>query len=55
MEQGAPPLVPVALGFANNLFDNLQRLKLDVITITPLHGNVAQWAEFPKAIGKAGD
>jgi hypothetical protein len=52
---GAPPLVPVALGFATNFFDNLQRLKLDVVTITPLHGNVAQWSEFPKAIGKAGD
>ena len=52
---GAPPLVPVALGFAVNFFDNLQRLKLDVVTITPLHGNVAQWGEFPKAIGKAGD
>jgi glyoxylase-like metal-dependent hydrolase (beta-lactamase superfamily II) len=52
---GAPPLVPVALGFANNFFDNLQRIKLDVITIAPLHGNVAQWSEFPKAIGKSGD
>jgi glyoxylase-like metal-dependent hydrolase (beta-lactamase superfamily II) len=52
---GAPPLVPVALGFANNFYDNLQRIKLDVITIAPLHGNVAQWSEFPKAIGKSGD
>jgi hypothetical protein len=52
---GAPPMAPVALGFAINFFDNLQRLKLDVVTITPLHGNVAQWSEFPKAIGKAGD
>ena len=52
---GAPPLVPVALGFATNFFDNLQRLKLDVVTIAPLHGNVAQWDAFPKAIGKSGD
>jgi len=52
---GAPPLVPVALGFATNFFDNLQRLKLDVVTITPLHGNVATWDAFPKAIGKSGD
>ena len=51
----APPLVPVALGFANNFYDNLQRIKLDVVTIAPLHGNVAQWSEFPKAIGKSGD
>ena len=52
---GAPPLVPVALGFANNFYDNLQRIKLDVITIAPLHGNVAQWSDFPKALGKSGD
>jgi glyoxylase-like metal-dependent hydrolase (beta-lactamase superfamily II) len=52
---GAPALVPVALGFANNFFDNLQRIKLDVITIAPLHGNVAEWSAFPKAIGKSGD
>jgi hypothetical protein len=52
---GAPPMVPVAMGFANNFYDNLQRIKLDVVTIAPLHGNVAQWSEFPKAIGKSGD
>jgi glyoxylase-like metal-dependent hydrolase (beta-lactamase superfamily II) len=52
---GAPPLVPVALGFANNFYDNLQKIKLDVVTIAPLHGNVAQWSDFPKAIGKSGD
>ena len=52
---GAPPMVPVAMGFANNFYDNLQRIKLDVVTIAPLHGNVAQWSDFPKAIGKSGD
>ena len=52
---GAPPLVPVAMGFANNFYDNLQRIKLDVVTIAPLHGNVAQWSDFPKALGKSGD
>ena len=52
---GAPPLVPVALGFANNFYDYLQRIKLDVVTIAPLHGNVAQWSDFPKALGKSGD
>ena len=51
----APPMVPVAMGFANNLYDNLQRLKLDVSQIAPLHGNVAQWSDFLKAIGKSGD
>jgi len=52
---GAPPMVPVAMGFANNFYDNLQRIKLDVVTIAPLHGNVAQWSDFPKALGKSGD
>jgi hypothetical protein len=52
---GAPPLVPVALGFANNFFDDLQKMKIDVVTIAPLHGNVAPWTEFPKALGKSGD
>src|SRR5258707_718209 len=37
----APPLVPIALGFANNLYDNLQRMKIDVVTIYPLHGTPA--------------
>jgi len=52
---GAPPMVPVALGFSNNLYDNLQRKKIEVVTIAPLHGNVAQWSDFLKAIGKSGD
>ena len=49
----APPLVPVALGFANNLYDNLQRLNIDVVTIVPLHGNVGTMADLKKAIGKS--
>ncbi len=51
----SPPLVPISLGFANNLYDNLKRLKIDVVTIAPLHGNVAPMAEMLKAIGKSGD
>ena len=30
--------MPVALGFGNNLYDNLQRKKIEVTTIAPLHG-----------------
>jgi glyoxylase-like metal-dependent hydrolase (beta-lactamase superfamily II) len=48
----APPLVPLAAVFGNNLYANIQRLKLDVVTIAPLHGNVAPFSEFPKALGK---
>ena len=49
----APPLNAVALGFANNLYDNLQRLKLDVVTISPLHGNPAQIGDYRKTIGRS--
>jgi glyoxylase-like metal-dependent hydrolase (beta-lactamase superfamily II) len=52
---GAPPMVPVAMGFSNNLYDNLTRKKIEVVTISPLHGNVAQWSDFTKALGKSGD
>ena len=45
-------LVPVAQGFADNLFANLQRLKLDVTTIAPGHGAVVPFTEMVKDIGK---
>ena len=49
---GAPALNPISLGFANNLYDNLQRLKLDVAEILPLHGNPAPMSAMLSAIGK---
>lgn len=49
----APPLVPIALNFGNELYDNLQRLKMDVVTIAPLHGRVAPYSEMLKALGKS--
>ena len=49
----SPPLVPISLGFANNLYANLQRSKIDVVTIASLHGNVAPMSELLKAIGKS--
>ena len=48
-----PPPVPVAAAFGNNLYDNLQRLKIDVVTIAPLHGNVATMDDMKKALGKS--
>jgi glyoxylase-like metal-dependent hydrolase (beta-lactamase superfamily II) len=45
-------LVPVAQGFADNLYVNIQRLKLDVSTIAPGHGNVVPYSEMVKDIGK---
>jgi glyoxylase-like metal-dependent hydrolase (beta-lactamase superfamily II) len=45
-------LIPSQTNFGNILFDNVQRLKLDVQTIAPLHGRVVPFSEFPKALGK---
>jgi glyoxylase-like metal-dependent hydrolase (beta-lactamase superfamily II) len=50
----SPPLVPISLGFATNLYDVLQQMKIDVVTIVPLHGNVAPMSEMLKAVGKSG-
>ena len=53
---GAPddhPMVPLAYGLADNLYSYVTRLKLDVMTLAPLHGRVAPFAELPKALGKS--
>jgi glyoxylase-like metal-dependent hydrolase (beta-lactamase superfamily II) len=47
-----PPPPPIAVAFGNNLWDNLERLKIDVVTIAPLHGNVATISDMQKALGK---
>lgn len=51
-----PPGTPapaVVSAFTQSLQDNIQRLKLDVRQIAPLHGRVVPVAEFHKALGKA--
>jgi glyoxylase-like metal-dependent hydrolase (beta-lactamase superfamily II) len=47
-----PPQPPLALNFANELYDNIQRLKLDVTTIAPLHGRVVPYTDMLKTLGK---
>ena len=47
-----PGLVPLATTFGDNLYAILQRLKLDIQTIAPLHGRVVPYADMPKALGK---
>lgn len=47
-----PAPVPIAMGYANNLYDNLQRLKLQVDMIAPLHGNPAPMSAMLKILGK---
>jgi glyoxylase-like metal-dependent hydrolase (beta-lactamase superfamily II) len=45
-----PPATPNP--FSVNLYDNIQRLKLTVEQIVPLHGRVVTPADLHKAIGK---
>jgi glyoxylase-like metal-dependent hydrolase (beta-lactamase superfamily II) len=48
---GAPSPGPRAHGYTVNLYENVQRLKLDVVTIAPLHGFVAPFSELQKSAG----
>jgi glyoxylase-like metal-dependent hydrolase (beta-lactamase superfamily II) len=48
---GGPPPAPRAVGFSKNLNANIERLKLDVQTIAPLHGTVVPVAELKKVVG----
>ncbi len=48
------PLVASAVPYAVALYDNIQRLKLDVQTIAPLHGaKTTTVAELAKSAGKS--
>jgi glyoxylase-like metal-dependent hydrolase (beta-lactamase superfamily II) len=50
--QAGTPLIPPAQAFARALYDNIQRLKLDVQVIAPFHGNrKSDVAELAKASG----
>jgi glyoxylase-like metal-dependent hydrolase (beta-lactamase superfamily II) len=50
---GAPP-PSTPNPFSVNLYENIERLKLAVEQIAPLHGRLVPMAELLKAIGKAG-
>jgi glyoxylase-like metal-dependent hydrolase (beta-lactamase superfamily II) len=53
--QAGTPLVRTAIPYAKALYDNIQRLKLDVKVICPLHGNrTTDVAEVAKAAGVTG-
>lgn len=50
--QAGTPLIPPAVVYAKALNDNIKRLKLDVRTIAPFHGNrTTNVAELEKAAG----
>jgi hypothetical protein len=46
----APPAKPDPL--ALNLYENIQRLKLDVEQIAPIHGRIAKFEELRRAVNK---
>jgi len=48
----APP-PPINVSRSQNLYDNIQRLKLDVDAIAPLHGEVSNLAALMKVTGKS--
>ena len=53
--QAGAPLIPPAVIYAKALYDNIQRLKLDVKTIAGLHGNrLGDMAELARAAGAGG-
>ena len=50
--QRGTPLISTAVPYAKALYDNIQRLKLDVQVIAPLHGNrTGDVAELGRAAG----
>jgi len=50
-QPNAPAPTGVAAAEPLNLWDNIQRLRLDVAQIAPLHGRPAPFAEFQRAVG----
>jgi hypothetical protein len=40
--------------FANNLYANVQRSKIDMVLIALLHGNTARMSEMRNATGQSG-
>ncbi len=49
---GSPPLVPMAKAFSNNLIDNVDKWKLDVETLAPVHGPVIPMSQMRKELGR---
>jgi len=50
-QPNASPPTGVAAAETLNLWNNIQRLRLDVAQIAPLHGRLAPFAEFQRAVG----
>jgi glyoxylase-like metal-dependent hydrolase (beta-lactamase superfamily II) len=52
-QPNAPSLTGIAATEPLNLWSNIQRLKLDVAQIAPLHGKLVPFADFQRAIGSS--
>jgi glyoxylase-like metal-dependent hydrolase (beta-lactamase superfamily II) len=52
-QPNAPPPSGPAAAEPLNLWNNIQRLKLDVVQIAPLHGRLVPFAEFQRAVGQS--
>ena len=52
-QSSAPPLTGAAAAEPLNLWNNIQRLKLDVAQIAPLHGKLVSFADFERALGRS--
>jgi len=51
-QAGAPPPTGPAAAEPLNLWANLQRLKLDVAQIAPIHGRIVPFSDFRRAVGQ---
>jgi glyoxylase-like metal-dependent hydrolase (beta-lactamase superfamily II) len=52
-QPNAPPPTGVTAAEPLNLWNNIQRLKLEVAQIAPLHGRLAPFGEFRRAVGQS--
>ena len=51
-QPNAPPPTGIALAEPLNLWANIQRLKLDVAQIAPIHGRIVPFSDFRRAVGQ---
>jgi hypothetical protein len=54
-QPNASPPAGAAAAEPLNLWTNIQRLKLDVLQIAPLHGRIVPFSDFRRAVGQGND
>lgn len=53
VQPNGPPPVGAAAAEPLNLWTNIQRLRLDVAQIAPIHGRIVPFSEFRRAVGQS--